>query len=139
MAIKLKDIELFEGIDLQTIWYIIDNSRRETFSAWEAIIKQWEKTNGSAYIIQEWTVRVEIDWNEITKLNEWEVFWEIALITDEPRVASVIAESNIVTLKIDKELLHTIIKEFKNWKQIQEVLMKRIIENTKKQYLKKSI
>jgi len=40
MAIKLKDIELFEGIDLQTTGYIIDNSRRETFPSGETIINQ---------------------------------------------------------------------------------------------------
>ncbi len=131
MAIKLKDIELFEGIDLQTTGYIIDNSRRETFPSGETIINQWEENNWSAYIIQEWTVKVEIDWKEVKKLDEWDVFWEIALITEEPRVATVTAETDLIVLKIDKELLHKIIKEFKNWKQIQEVLMKRIIENTK--------
>jgi hypothetical protein len=34
-------------------------------------------------------------------------------------------------LKINKELLHKIIKEFKNWKQIQEEIIKRIQENLK--------
>lgn len=132
MVIKLKDIKLFEGIDSDYIKMIIDNSRRVNFSTWDVILNQWDKSDGAAYIIQEWEVRVEIDWNQIAKIWEGNIFWEIALITDEPRVASIIAETDLILLKIDKELLFTIIKKFKNWKQIQEILMKRILENIKK-------
>jgi len=132
MTIKIKDIKLFEWIDLEYINMIIDNSRRLELGSGEVIINQWDISNWSAYIIQEWSVRVEIDNNEVNIINEWEIFWEIALITDEPRVASIITETNVVLLKIDKELLHTIIKKFKNWKDVQEVLMKRILENIKK-------
>lgn len=131
MAIKLKDIKLFEWIDLDYIKMIIDNSRRVEFVSWTTIIKQWDISDGSAYIIQEWNVKVEIDNKEVNKISEWEIFWEIALITDEPRVASIITETNVILLKIDKELLHTIIKKFKNWKDIQELLMKRILDNIK--------
>ncbi|MDR0772376.1 MAG: cyclic nucleotide-binding domain-containing protein [Candidatus Peribacteria bacterium] len=42
------------------------------------------------------------------------MFGEIALITNEKRTASVKAETDLVLLKINKELLHRIIKEFKN-------------------------
>ena len=132
MPIKLKDIKLFEGIDSDYIKMIVDNSRRINSSSWDIILKQWDESNGSAYIIQEWEVRVEINWNEVAKLWEGDIFWEVALITNEARVASIISETELVLLKIDKELLHTIIKKFKNWKQIQEVLMKRILENAQK-------
>lgn len=132
MAIKLKDISLFEWIELGYIEMIIDNSRRIEYKSEDVIIFQWANSNGAAYIIQEWNVRVEINWELVTKINEWWLFWEIALITDEPRVASVIAESNIILLQIDQELLHTIIKKFKNWSDIQETFMKRILENIKR-------
>jgi CRP-like cAMP-binding protein len=38
----------------------------------------------------------------------------MALITDEVRTASIIANTDVILLQIDKELLHTIIKKFKN-------------------------
>lgn len=132
MTLKLKDIYLFEWINTDYVNMIIDNSRRVNFLVWDTVLLQWSKSDNSAYIIQEWTVNVEIDWNIVSTLSEWEIFWEIALITNEPRVASIIAKSDLILLKIDKELLHTIIKEFKNWKEIQKVLMKRIHENIKK-------
>jgi hypothetical protein len=42
------------------------------------------------------------------------------------------AETDLVLLKINKELLHRIIKEFKNWKKIKEEIIKRIQENHKR-------
>jgi len=132
MAIKLKDISLFEWIDSEYISMIIDNSRRIEAKAWDTILYQWAESNWSAYIIQEWELKVFIDWFEVKKIWEWELFWEMALITDEVRTATIIAETDVVLLQIDKELLHTIIKKFKNWKDIQDVFMKRILENIKR-------
>jgi len=132
MWIKLKDVKFFEWIDIESINNIIDNSRRIEYKAGDVVLFQWATSNGSAYIIQDGSVKVEIDDNEVAKIWEWEIFWEIALITDEPRVASVIADTDLVLLKITKELLHTIIKDFKNGPEIQEILMKRILENIQK-------
>ena len=53
----------------------------------------------------------------------------IYLITNEPRTASIVAKTKLVTLKINKELLDMIIKNFENWEEIKEVIMKRIMEN----------
>ena len=132
MAIKLKDIKLFEWIDMEYINMIIDSSRRIEKKSWDIIIFQWEKSSGFAYIIQEWSVAIEIDAKVVNKLEEWGLFWEIALITNEDRTASVIAETDTILLQIDKTLLHTIIKKFKNWKEVQDAFMKRILENIKK-------
>ena len=132
MAIKLKDIKLFEWIDIEYSNMIIDNSRRVEKKLWDIIIFQWEKSTGFAYIIQEWSVVIEIDGKVVNKLDEWNLFWEMALITDEARTASVISETDTTLLQIDKILLHTIIKKFKNWKDVQDSFMKRILENIKK-------
>lgn len=131
MAIKLRDIYLFEWIDKDLIHFIVDNSRRVEYVVWDYIIHQWEKSDNVAYIIQEWKAEVEIDWKIINSLWEWDVFWEIALITNEERTASVRAVTDLVLLKINKDLLHKIIKEFKNWKEIQAEIIKRIKENHK--------
>ena len=96
MALKLKDIKLFEWIDLDYIKLIIDNSRRVEYKKDDVILVEWEESNGSAYIIQDWSVKVTIRWELINTISEWGVFWEIALITDEPRTANVIANSDLV-------------------------------------------
>ncbi len=132
MAIKLKDIYLFQDININLANKIIDNSRTIEIKAWENIIKQGEKSNNNAYIIKNWIAKVII-WDRVIKtLKAWEIFWEIALITNEPRTATIKAMTNIKLLQINKELLHNIIKEFPNWKEIQKIMMERILENNEK-------
>lgn len=132
MTIKLKDIKLFEWVDLGYVKMIIDNSRRIKVKKDEVILYEWGESNWKAYIIQDWVVRVEIWWKEVSKLTNWEIFWEMALITDDKRTATIIAETDLILLQIDKKLLHTIIKKFKNGKDIQKVFMDRILENVRK-------
>ncbi len=132
MTIKLKDIKLFEWVDLGYVKMIIDNSRRIKVKKDEVILYEWGESNWKAYIIQDWVVRVEIWWKEVSKLTNWEIFWEMALITDDKRIATIIAETDLILLQIDKKLLHTIIKKFKNGKDIQKVFMDRILENVRK-------
>lgn len=131
MTLKLKDIYLFQWIDSELINKIIDNSRRVDIKKWEYIIKQWDKSNNEAYIIQKWRASVEINSKEVNTINPWEIFWEIALITDENRTASIKALEDLIILRINKELLYTIIKQFKNWKDIQKTIYDRLIENLK--------
>lgn len=130
--IKLKDIYLFQQLDWDFIQLIIDNSRRVEFEAEEIIIQQGQDSNGEAYIIQEWEVVVSMNGNEIATLKEPEIFWEIALITDEARTATVEAKTQVIALKINKDLLHKILKEFPNWDKIQQTIQERIIENLRK-------
>ena len=129
MAIKLKDLKFFEGINLSAINMIIDWARRLEFNKWDIIINQWDKSDWNAYIIQDWEVWVIMDTKEISTIWEWEIFWEIALITDEPRTATIVAKTRLVTFRINKELLDMIIKNFENWKDIKKVIMERIIQN----------
>jgi len=132
MAIKLKDIYLFQDINTELANKIIDNSRTIEVEAWEDVIKQWEDSNNNAYIIKNWIAKVII-WDRVIKtLKVWDIFWEIALITNEPRTATVRALTKLTLLKINKELLHDIIKQFPNGKEIQKIMMDRILENNEK-------
>ena len=138
MILKLKDIYLFESIDDNLICYIIDNARRVEYVEGDSVIYEWQASDNNAYIIQSGKAIVEKEWEKIASLKEWDIFWEIALITNEKRTATIRAETDLILLKINKELLHKIIKEFKNWKKIQEEIIKRIKENNQKTNKSKS-
>ena len=129
MIIKLKDTYLFQGISEDLVFFIVDNSRRVEYIEWDYVLHQWQESDNNAYIIQSWIAKIEIDWEEVATLKEWDIFWEIALITNENRTASVRAQSDLVLLKINKDLLQRMIKEFKNWKEIQAEIIKRIRDN----------
>jgi len=128
---KLKDIYLFKDVNTNLAHNIIDNSRTIEVKEDEEIIKQWDKSDNNAYIIKSWIAHVVIDWRNIKTLKAWDIFGEIALITDEPRIATIKAITNMKLLKINKNLLFDIIKQFPNWDEIQKTMIKRITENLK--------
>ena len=128
--LKLQDIYIFQDLDKELINFVIDNSKTIEFPAWEYVIKQWEKPDWNAYIIRDWIASLEIDGRKIKTFKKWDIFWEIALITDEPRTASILAITDLKLLKINKKLLHSIINDFPNGLEIQKIMMQRIIENT---------
>ncbi len=133
--IKLKDIYLFKNLELELLKFIIDNSRRVEFAAEDIIIKEWEKSDWNAYILQKWQAVVNKDYENLSMLEAPDIFWEIALITDEPRTATIEAKTEIIALKINKKLLCKIIKEFPNWDKIQKIIQSRIMENLQRQKL----
>lgn len=132
IMIKLKDIYLFQGLDWNFLEFIIDNSRRVEFEAEEIIIKEWEASDWNAYIIQKWEVEVLRNNKNIAILKAPEIFWEIALITDEVRTATIKTKTEVILLKINKDLLHKILKDFPNWDKVQKVIQTRIMENLNK-------
>lgn len=129
--INLKELYLFQWISEEFINLIIDNSRRIEIEKWTEILKQWDFSNLEAYIIQNWTVEIFIYDKKIKELSEWEIFWEIALITNERRTATVKAKTDLILLKMNQELLHNILIKFPNWSEIQKTIRERILENVK--------
>jgi CRP-like cAMP-binding protein len=132
MALILKNNKLFEWIDSVFLNTLVDNSTRLKINSWEYILKQFDENNHFAYFIQQWDVEIEIDWNIIKTVWEWEIFWEIALITNEKRTASVKATTDLVLLQINKVILEKMIRELPNWKEIQKTIFSRIMENNKR-------
>ncbi len=130
--IKLKDIYIFQWISEDFVNLVIDNSRRMEVKEGEIIIKQWDFSNLEAYIIQDWEAEVVIYDKVIKTLLPGEIFWEMALVTNEPRTATIKAKTDLILLKINQELLHKILRDFPNGKEIQKTMMNRILENLRK-------
>lgn len=130
--IKLKDIYIFQWISEDFVNLVIDNSRRMEVKEGEIIIKQWDFSNLEAYIIQDWEAEVVIYDKVIKTLLPGEIFWEMALVTNETRTATIKAKTDLILLKINQELLHKILRDFPNGKEIQKTMMNRILENLRK-------
>lgn len=130
--IALKDIYIFKDISPEFINLVVDNSRRMEVEAGKTILKQWDFSNLEAYIIQSWEVEVSIYDKVVKNLFPGDIFGEIALITNEPRTATIKAKTDLVLQKITQELLHKILKDFPNWSEIQKIMRERIMENLKR-------
>lgn len=98
-------LKIFTWLEKHVIDIIIKNSPSEIFHPGEIIIIEWTPSNGRGYIIQSWSVKVEIGWKSITTLWVWEIFWEIALLNEDLRTATITATSQTEVIVLNQENL----------------------------------
>lgn len=96
-------LKIFTWLEKHIIDIIIKNSPSEIFYPGEIIIIEWTPSNGKGYIIQSWSVKVEIGWKNITTLWVWEIFWEIALLNEDLRTATISAISQTEVIILNQE------------------------------------
>lgn len=126
---EILNLKIFNWLNKETIDFILKNSNIETFSSWEIILMQWEESNWKWYIIKSWEVSVELWWKEVARLKSWEIFWEIALLNEEERTASVKAISDVETIVLSQD---TLIEMINNWNEtINKDIMNRLEQNLK--------
>ena len=91
------------------------------------IIVEWEESNWEWYIIKSWRVSIRIGWAPIAELWAWDIFWEIALLNEEPRTASVIVNGDLEVIILTLDNLIDLINSDDN--QVNKTIMRRIEEN----------
>lgn len=126
---ELKDIYIFEWLKKEELLYFSLMTQNVEFKKWNTILKEWEKSNEMAYIIESWEVDIFIKWEKISSLWDWEIFWEIALITNDLRTATVKATrpTKIMTLYKDDFLM--LYEKSWNNVDIKQKILKRIKNN----------
>lgn len=126
---KIYELQIFQWVDKNIIDEIINNSPKEVYNADSVIISQWDENNGKWYILLSWTVNIIIDGEYRTSLWEWNIFWEIALLNEEERTATVQAKTDIECLIISQETIFNLINNG-NY-SINADIIERIEENLK--------
>jgi len=122
-------IYIFEGLSKEEISYFVMMSETQFFKKGEMIIKQWDSSNDKAYIIESWRVEVIKDEEQIAQIWVWEIFWEIALIINEKRTASVVAMENTEVLVLDKTDFLVLYQKSGNFQHIKDRILERIKNN----------
>ena len=127
MTDTIYNLAIFRWIEKETVDSIILNCDEENFSAGEIIITQWEESNWKWYIIKNGSVKVSINWKKIVELTQWNIVWEIALLNEEERTATVeaITDTTMIVLTLDN-LIDMINSDENN---INKEIMRRIEEN----------
>lgn len=97
----LKRVDIFADIPGDLLLRVAELAQEVAFERDETII-----TAGAAgdcmYTIVSGSVRVMILGARVTELHETESFGEMSLLDSEPRSATVIAEGNVLTLRLDQ-------------------------------------
>jgi len=128
MLKKLKNLYIFEWFEDSFLQEILNNSRVKNFKANSFVFKEGDKTENS-FILISGVVSVIKSRQTVNTIFEWDIFWEIGLVLNEPRTASIKAETDIEVLEITKSSVNKILKEHSNGEFIKVTILNRIIQN----------
>lgn len=126
---KNENIYIFEGLSKEEVSYFVLMSETQFFKKGEMIIREKDKSNNKAYIIESGRVEIIKDNEKIAEIWTWEIFWEIALIINEPRTASVVALENTEVLVLDKDDFIMLYQKSGNFQHIKDRILERIKNN----------
>ncbi len=135
----LRQIPLFANIDPAKLKLMAFASERLTFQGGQTLFCQGDPAD-EAYIIVEGTADILVDTPSgpitVATLAKNDIVGEIAILCDVPRTATVTAMSELVTLKITKDLFFRMVTDFPEMGvEIMRVLAHRL-EHTTAQLLK---
>ena len=104
---------LFEGLDPAALRSLIDRLEYERFEAGQAITREGE-IGDALYVIAEGEVRVETGTppREVGRLRDGDFFGEIAIISNFPRTATVIADRSTEVLRLTRAVIWPLIEEY---------------------------
>jgi len=123
----IKNLKIFSWIDGNVVDKILENAEKKEFSAGEIIINEGEENNGKGYIIEHGEVSVKMKGKEIGKLWEGEMFWEIALLNEEQRTATIEALTEISVIILSQDHFIDMINNDEN--KINKEIVRRMEEN----------
>lgn len=127
MPESIYSLEIFKWIEHDIIENIIVHCTERKYWAGEMILVEWEKSNWEWYILKSWKVSISINNIKVAELHSWDIFWEIALLNEEARTASVTALSDIEVIILSFDNLIEMINNDAN--KINKTIMHRIEAN----------
>ena len=130
----LRTIPIFRTIEPGKLRLLAFISERITFRPGETICTQGEPGD-SAFIILSGNGEVLVDiggeMRRVAEIKKNDVVGEMALLTDMPRTATVVADSEIAALRISKENFFRILQEFPEVSmEMMRVLARRLERTT---------
>lgn len=130
----LRQIPLFANIEPAKLKLMAFASERLTFQPGQALFQQGDRGE-AAYIIVEGEAEVTVDTPSgpltVAKFTDNDIVGEISILCDVPRTATVTPTSQLVTLKITKELFFRMVTDFPEMGvEIMRVLAHRLEQTT---------
>lgn len=123
----MENIKIFKDIDLTAQKDILSSLEIEVFTSWQKVFSQGEESNWKWYILKSGEVSVFLNDAEIATLHDWDIFWEIAVLSEDERTATVIANTNLECYVITQEDIIHIANEHSNL--INKEIMDRLEMN----------
>lgn len=127
----LSSLNIFDGFSSQDLENIAQQGKTKIFKKGDHIISQGAHDT-YFYVLESGIVSVVRDNEVINTIFEWDIFWEISLLTSEVRTASIVAETDVKVVCFEKNMLFDMLKKYDTNNTIQKTIINRIIMNHKK-------
>ena len=128
----LKDLYIFEGLSAEQVSYFLMMSETRTFKPGTVVITEGEPSDDRAYVIRTGTVEVHRKGRAVGTLSSGDIFGEIALITNEPRTATVRAKTTTEILILSREEFLLLFKNSDRQSEIRKEILRRIQANLRR-------
>ena len=128
----VKKLYIFDWFDESQVSYFLLMSQSQYRKAGERIMTVGDPSNGCAYYVIQGKLRVIQGGKEVAILEPGAFFWEIALITDEPRTATVEVSEDAELQVFLKDDFLTLFKHGEHSTDMKKEVMRRIQERMKK-------
>ena len=130
----LRRIPLFANIEPAKLKLMAFASERVTYGAGQALMHQGDPGD-AAYVILEGQADVMVEGPsgpiKVAEVGTNDIVGDIAILIDIPRTATVAATSELVTLKLTKELFYQLVHDFPDMAiEVMRVLAARLEQTT---------
>ncbi|HNX51440.1 MAG TPA: mechanosensitive ion channel family protein [Thermoanaerobaculaceae bacterium] len=109
IAVTLGRCPLFAGLPEDGLRALAEGSRWLTFEPGEAVVREGEESR-ALYVVAEGAARVLRSDRELARLGTGEVFGEMALLSGEPRAATVCAAELLGVVEVDAHALQALLE-----------------------------
>jgi putative ABC transport system ATP-binding protein len=97
----LKGVEVFKNLTPNELTHVAEHMSRRQFMPGEVIIREGD-VGEELFLISDGEVQVEREGHEVARLGSGEFFGELALLSGEPRNATVVAAKPVDTYVLGK-------------------------------------
>jgi CRP-like cAMP-binding protein len=105
----LAQVPLFEGVSKRHLGRIARVATTRRFSQMSRIV-QADDTGNTFYVILDGQVSVLRNGRRIARLGTGEAFGELALLSDAPRAATVVADTDVTTMCLSRTAFNKVLK-----------------------------
>jgi len=112
---SLREVPMFRGVEGARLKLLAFASERVSYAAGQVLFSQGDPSD-AAYVILEGSANVVIDTPtgslKVAELGRNAIVGEMGVISDAPRSATVVANKDLVALRVGKDVFLGMIKEF---------------------------
>jgi len=112
---SLREVPMFRGVEGARLKLLAFASERVSYAAGQVLFSQGDPSD-AAYVILEGSANVVIDTPtgsfKVAELGRNVIVGEMGVISDAPRSATVVANKDLVALRVGKDVFLGMIKEF---------------------------